>query len=271
MASTAAAATPYHDVTVIDPGTGTAHRIPINGKVTAFTQSPDGAHIYAAYDGYGDRPDAAGVHIIDTGTNATHNISLPGWGPNLTISPNSANLYASTYINGGYQLSAVNTPTDTTFALGRIGNPSSLVVSPDGARAYFITDTDDGGGRYLNNVAALDTATSSTELVNVGRATRLIVSPDSSYVLAPSTTFEPATRTYHHELSVIDTATGTLRTKPIVMPGPVIDIEFSPDSSTIYVTNYALESGSCGFSLTAVTTQPAAPVRSIFPLSTVAV
>ena len=169
-----------------------------------------------------------------------------GWGPNLTISPNSANLYASTYINGGYQLSAVNTPTDTTFALGRIGNPSSLVVSPDGARAYFITDTDDGGGRYLNNVTALDTATTPRSWSTSGAP------PGSSSVRTAATFWlrrPPSNRPPGHITTSFPSSTprtGTLRDRPFVMPGPVIDIEFSPDSSTIYMTNYALESGIAG-------------------------
>ena len=52
-----------------------------------------------------------------------------------------------------------------------------------------------------------------------------------------------------------------MKSAAIPMPGPVIDIEFSPDGSTIYVTNYALESGGCGFSLTAIAAL-AAPRRA---------
>jgi hypothetical protein len=274
------AATPYHDVTVVDPATATARRIPVNGKVTAFTPAPDGTRIYAAYEGYGDSPDAAGVYIIDPDTDTARDIRLSGWGPNLTVSPTSAHVFASTYINGEHQLSAIDSPTDSTSSLGRIGNPSSLVVSPDGSRAYFLTDTDVGEGQYRCDVAALDTATHDMELISVGQATRLIVSPDGRYVLAPSTTFEPSGGTYQHELAVIDTAIGGMKSAAIPMPGSVVDIQFSPDGSTVYATNCALESGGCGFSLTAIAARGDAPRRAtsdsrsalrLFPLDTVAV
>ena len=267
------AATPYHDVTVIDPATATARRIPVNGKVTAFIPAPDGAHLYVAYEGYGHRPDAAGVYIIDPDTETAQDISLSGWGPNLTVSPTSAHVFASTYINGEYELSAVDTCTNTTSPLGRIGNPSSLVVSPDGSRAYFLTDTDVGGGQYRYDVAALDTATHAVERIGVGQATRLVVSPDGRYILAPSTTFEPGGGTYQHELALIDTARGTMSSTAIPMTGSVVDIEFSPDSSTVYTTNCTVESGACGFSLTAIAAPrpDARSARRVIPLNTVAV
>ena len=267
------AATPYHDVTVIDPATATARRIPVNGKVTAFIPAPDGAHLYVAYEGYGHRPDAAGVYIIDPDTETAQDISLSGWGPNLTVSPTSAHVFASTYINGEYELSALDTCTNTASPLGRIGNPSSLVVSPDGSRAYFLTDTDVGGGQYRYDVTALDTATHAVERIGVGQATRLVVSPDGRYILAPSTTFEPGGGTYQHELALIDTARGTMSSTAIPMTGSVVDIEFSPDSSTVYTTNCTVESGACGFSLTAIAAPrpDARSARRVIPLNTVAV
>ena len=93
-------------------------------------------------------------------------------------------------------------------------------------------------------------------------------------------TFEPSGRTYQHELAVIDTATGNTKSAAIPMPGSVVDIQFSPDSSTVYATNCALESDGCQFSLTAIaargdaprrTTRDSRPALRVIPLSTVAV
>ena len=59
----------------------------------------------------------------------------------------------------------------------------------------------------------------------------------------------------------------------IPMTGSVVDIEFSPDSSTVYTTNCTVESGACGFSLTAIAAPrpDARSARRVIPLNTVAV
>lgn len=247
--------TPYHDVTVIDPMTATSQRIPLHGKVTEFLQTPDGSHVIAASDGLDGHSDAAGIHIIDTATHTKRFIPLRGWGPSLAVSPNGDHLLASTYVNGEYQLSTIDTPSKSTSPLGRVTNPSSLVMGRDGARAYVLADTEPGGGRH-RAVTALNTATNSVEQLPVGQATRLVVSPDGRYLVAPSSTFEPDSHSYRYELAVIDTVTGTLRSTVIPMPGPAIDISFSPDGSAIYVTNHTAGEEQCAFSLTAIDAKP---------------
>jgi YVTN family beta-propeller protein len=224
-------------VAVVDTATDTRVATVPFGEVVAngVVFSPDGKQAYVSTSsGHA----GTAVSVIHTAT-GTVIAAIPVDQPNslgqqdvhLAVSADGSKLYVAGYPTQGSDagqgtVTVIDTATRAITATIPVGtNPSEIVLSPDGSRAYVPNS-------LSNTVSVINVATDSvTATIATGtNPTRLALSPDGSRAYLVNT----GSKT----VSVIDTATNTtIRTLISRSGAKPVDVAMSPNGTTAYVAD----------------------------------
>lgn len=225
-------------VSVINPDTGTATTIPVNGaQFPELMFSPDGRYAYIT-----DNDDNLYIINAETGTARTITFDYDTWalqgvGNGFVYGVGVTRDMA----NGGYH-SAVSMINPATGAVTTVVLPSDfsdIVVSPDKRYAYIVGESRYGSYWAYDTVSVLNFATATLATIPLGKlgsVDRLVVSPDSRYAYLTSSSYSSSTAW------IINPATGTATT--ITLGGSLDtnpssgydDVVVSPDSRYAYIT-----------------------------------
>jgi YVTN family beta-propeller protein len=181
----------------------------------AVTVAQDGRHAYTVTGPTGF------LQVIDTVAGAvTATLNLGGDPEAVAVSPDGTRVYAANAATNTVQV--INTATSAVSNIGVGPGPQGLAVAPDGARVYAANA--DG------TVSVINTATSAVSSIPIG------TNPGGIAITAAGT-FVYAANSGSNDLSVIDTATGTVIASIPVGGGPKA-VATSPDGARVYATNY---------------------------------
>ena len=242
QAQTVGYAIGFNNISVLNiPANTTAATIPAGPAQLlilnqAIIASPDGARVYALYEGSVGFPPS--VLVIDpiTNTPVTTIINVGVAPLGMAISPDSKTLYVADQLHAVFTIdTATNTITGSIPVA--TGFPDSLAVTPDGKRLYV-------GLEVANAVAVIDTTTNTVvgSPISIGTGPfRMAITPDGTqlYVAGSSQTV------------AISTATNTV-TAHIPFDGIDFRLAITPDGSQVYVSG--LTGGSVGVIATATNT-----------------
>jgi YVTN family beta-propeller protein len=190
-----------------------------NGSTLSVAVSPSGDRVYAINNANGD------VLTIDTASNTVINTLTLSLAAYLAVSPDGAKLY----VPGGSDVSVIDTAANTVIKTIPVGSVAQgAAFTPDGKKAY-VANKGDG------TVSVIDVASGTvSKTVTVGSNPFYVaVTPDGSKVYVANTNTSGT-------VSVIDTATDTLKTGPgypISVGNDPESIAVTPDGSKVYVVN----------------------------------
>lgn len=254
-------------VSVIDASTNTVTAtVNVGNDPTGIAVSPDGKKVYVANSGdnnvsvidtntnmvtatlntgispYGVAivPDGTRIYVtnywdtvvsIDTATNkVTPVLNSKGGANGVTISPNGKKVYVAN--TGDNNVSVIDTETNTVIATVNVGiGPSGIAVTPDGKAAYVANEGS-------SNVSVIDTATNTVIAVIsvISEPRGIAVTPDgkSVYVANKGEYIEDISN-FDHNVSVIDTATNTVKAVVEVGTEPIAFGQFIGEKSILPV------------------------------------
>ena len=162
-------------VSVIDTATDTnVATIAVGDNPASLAVTPDGRQLYVVLDG-------GVVQAIDTSHNTvTADIPIESGGGGIAVTPDGASAFVA---SGGVMVinTATNTIADFFYLEG--GNVHAVALSPDGARAYFLTNGNDIFGSDAG-VIVLDTRTCAVirKIVLGALPGQMALAPDGSRV-----------------------------------------------------------------------------------------
>jgi PGF-pre-PGF domain-containing protein len=252
-------------VSIIDASTNTVTAtVPVGKWPYGIAVSPDGAKVYVAnYDsknvsvidtatnkvtdtvntgispyGVAVTPDGTKVYVtnlwnrnvsvIDTATNkVTSTVNTEDGTRGVVVSPDGKKVYVANYHSKN--VSVIDTATDTVIATIEVGyGPLGITVSPDGKKVYVANED--------KTVSVIDTVTDTViAVVNmISEPCGIAVTPDGKnvYVANKGEYYEDISY-FDHNVSVIDTATNTVKTVVAVGDTPIAFGQFIGKKSTL--------------------------------------
>ncbi|MGW9567894.1 putative Ig domain-containing protein [Prescottella equi] len=190
------------------------------------------------------------VGVLITLTPAAHalavttTISLDGGVRAVAIAPDGSRVYAADRtIWSTASVAVIDTGTNRVtdkIPLGYDRVPIDMAVTPDGSRAYVLTEFGGGSNRGGPEVSVIDTSTKAvTATFPVSKSpARIAIAPDGQRVYITHhdgrTVYDPGM------VSVIDTTTNAVTATVRVSQYPV-GVTVTPDGSRVYVTNRGVD------------------------------
>jgi YVTN family beta-propeller protein len=218
-------------VSVIDTATNNLVTTFFALLTRAIAIAPDGRRAYLANPNETAPP--ATVRVIDITKNppieVAHVTLVAEGAADIAVTPDGSRVYVTNNI--GNAISVIETATNTlrdTVQVGNLTSPTSVAITPDGQRAYVTSGP--------KGVVVLDTASNTIEAqiqLPAGSGSQAIaVTPDGQHVYVlnfPSTD--------NGNVSVIETATNTLRDTVQVGGQVAHGLAITPDGQHAYVTS----------------------------------
>lgn len=197
--------------------------VPVGDQPHGVAVSPDGSVVYVTNIGGGS------VSVIDTATNTVVGSPIPtgSWAYDVTFTPDGTKALVTNYNDGTFAgfngtVSIIDVASATVSeTLSTPGFVEGVAVSPDGTFAY-VTAT--GGTMYV-----IDIATESVidDFPLPGFATAVVFSLDGLRAYTSNNA--------NDTVSVIDVAAATVIDNLPISGNYPVDIDITPDGSTVYV------------------------------------
>ncbi len=210
-----------NNVSVIDIATNTVtNTISVGDKPRSVAITPDGAAAYVT------NRESNSVSVIDVATSTVSaTVAVGAYPNNVAITPDGTAAYVTNRASNS--VSVIDVATNTVISTITVGNvPNRVAITPDGATAYVTNQGSD-------NVSVIDVATNTvTTTIAVGNAPSCVaITPDGATVYV-------ANRNGPQSIWMIDVATNTVTPPEISLSGIIpLDIVFSPDGTSLYVTS----------------------------------